>query len=270
MPNKPHLDEYKQQLADFYNNRTDYDSSELAYRRAIPLVELATLQRGQKILDVATGTGIVAIAAAEIVGNEGKVIGIDIASVLLNQAQQKIEAAGLKNIELVEADVEYLSFNENSFDAIFCSSAIVLFTDIPAILHKWYHWLKPGGIVAFHAWAETSFMTPAIIKACAKYGVSLPNIHEPLGTPQRCQKLLQRAGFENIEVKIEQLGKYLSVDDAKNWWGGGWLHPKNPLLELSTEKMEKIKAEYANQVEVFATEEGVLLDITTFFILARK
>jgi protein-L-isoaspartate(D-aspartate) O-methyltransferase len=71
-------------------------------------------------------------------------------------------------------------------------------------------------------------------------------------------------------VKIEQLGKYLSVDDAKKWWNGGWLHRKNPLLELSTEKIEEIKAEYAKQVEVLATEEGVLLDITTFFVLARK
>jgi hypothetical protein len=58
-------------------------------------------------------------------------------------------------------------------------------------------------------------------------------------------------------VTIEQLGKYLSVDDAKKWWNGGWLHPKNPLLELSTKKMEKIKTEYANEVENLATEQGV-------------
>ena len=66
------------------------------------------------------------------------------------------------------------------------------------------------------------------------------------------------------------LGKYLSVDDAKKWWGGTWLHPKNPLLEFSAEKIEKIKAEYATQVEALATQEGVWLDITTFFVLANK
>ena len=264
------LDDYKQQVAEHFNARVDYDSSEIAHIRALGLLELVQLQKGQKILDIATGTGILAIAASEIIGDEGKIIGVDIAQVLLNQAQEKIESTGLKNIELIEVDAEVLKFAENSFDAIFCSSAIVLFTDIPAILRNWYNWLKPGGVVAFHAWAETGMMTPIITKACAKYGVSLPNIHQQLGTPEKCEKLLQQAGFQNIEVKIKQLGKYISVDDAKKWWGGTWLHPKNPLLELSAEKIEKIKAEYATKVEALATEEGVWLDITTFFVLANK
>lgn len=42
------------------------------------------------------------------------------------------------------------------------------------------------------------------------------------------------------------------------------------MLKLSTEKMEEIKAEYAKEVEVLATDQGVLLDITTFFVLAKK
>lgn len=125
------LNEYKQEILDFYQARTSYDN-DFTYRRAIPLVELAHLQPGQQVLDVATGTGIVAIAASEIIGSEGKVIGVDFTPGMLDQAQRKIEAAGLENIELIEADVEAIAFETERFDAIFCATAIVLLSNIPA------------------------------------------------------------------------------------------------------------------------------------------
>ena len=117
------LTEYKQQVTDFFDSRTNYDN-DFTYRRAIPLVELAQLQKGQTVLDVATGTGIVAIAAANIVGTEGKVVGVDISPGMLSQARRKIEAAGIQNIELIETDADYLNFGDQSFDAILCSSSI--------------------------------------------------------------------------------------------------------------------------------------------------
>jgi protein-L-isoaspartate(D-aspartate) O-methyltransferase len=80
MTKQTNLNEYKQEIIAFYETRTNYDN-DFTYRRAIPLVELAQLQRGQHVLDVATGTGIVAIAAAEIVGSEGKLS----ASILLQE-----------------------------------------------------------------------------------------------------------------------------------------------------------------------------------------
>jgi ubiquinone/menaquinone biosynthesis C-methylase UbiE len=270
MLDKPKLDRYKQEVATHFNRRINYDSSDLAFRRALGLVELVPLQKGQSILDIATGTGIVAISAAEIFGDEGNVIGVDIADVLLDQAWQKIEAAGLKNIELIEADAEYLDFAENSFDAIFCSSAIVLFNDIPAVLRNWYRFLKPGGFVAFHAFLETGMMTPEIMRACAKCGISLPNIHDLLGTAQKCEKILQQAGFVDIKVESKQFGKYLSLDDAKKWWNGTWLHPQNPLRQLSEIEIEMIIAEYAKEVEGLVTAKGVWQDMTIFFVVGGK
>ncbi len=75
------LAEYKQQIADLYSGRSDnYDNGEWHPRIAHRLVKLADIQPGYKVLDIATGTGIVAIEAAQIVGNEGYVIGIDIAT----------------------------------------------------------------------------------------------------------------------------------------------------------------------------------------------
>ena len=265
------LNEYKQQVADYFNGRTNYDGSEFANLRANRFLELLPLENGYKVLDIATGTGLIAIPVAEIVGHQGKVIGVDIASVLLKQAQNKIDVLNLKNIELIEVDAEYLNFTENSFDAVLCCSAVMVFQNIFAALKDWYRFLKPDGIVAFNAYAETSLMTPAIIQSCSNCGIDLPNIHEPLGTVEKCKNLLKKVGFNNIEVTTEQFGKYISVDDAKKIFDGNtWIHPENPLMQLPLEQKEILKAEFAKIIEDLATDKGVFHDITTFFVLARK
>ena len=264
------LNEYKQEILDFYQARTSYDN-DFTYRRAIPLVELAQLQPGQHILDVATGTGIVAIAASEIVGSEGQVIGVDFTPGMLEQARRKIEAAGLENIELIEADVEAIAFEDERFDAIFCATAIVLLSNIPAALQNWYRWIKNGGVVAFSCWSTTSFFTPVITKVCAKYGFSLPNLHEPLGNPEKCYTLLQEIGFHDIAIKTEQYGSYLSLDEAKNYWKGKWLYANgHPLLHLSEAQIEQLKAEFQAEIETLATEQGVWHENTTFFVIGKK
>jgi ubiquinone/menaquinone biosynthesis C-methylase UbiE len=270
MTHQTHLNEYKQEIRAFYDARTNYDN-EFTYRRAIPLVELAHLQPGQQILDVATGTGIIAIAASETVGSTGKVIGVDFTPGMLAQARRKITAAGLQNIELIEADVERINFKDEQFDAIFCATAIVLLSDINAALHKWYRWLKKGGTVAFSCWSATSFFTPVIIKVCAKYGFSLPNLHEPLGSAQKCRLLLQEVGFRDIDIKTEQFGSYLSLDEAKNFWKGKWLCANgHPLLQLSQEQVEQLKVEFRGEIETLVTDKGVWQENTTFFVIGKK
>ncbi|HBB32966.1 MAG TPA: methyltransferase type 11 [Cyanobacteria bacterium UBA8803] len=270
MHGSTNLNEYKQEIRAFYEARKNYDN-DFTYRRAIPLVELAPLQPGQHVLDVATGTAIVAIAAAQIVGSEGKVVGVDFTPGMLNQARQKIAALGLQNIELIEADAESIIFEDECFDAIFCGTAIVLLSDIPAALRHWHCFLKKGGVLAFSCWSDTSFFTPVITKVCAKYGLALPNLHEPLGSPEKCYALLQEVGFQDIKIKTEQFSTYLSLSDAQNWWQGKWLHAKgHPLLRLSAEQIEQLIAEFRAEIETLATDKGVWQEITTFFVIGKK
>ncbi|MEO1069772.1 MAG: methyltransferase domain-containing protein, partial [Cyanobacteria bacterium J06638_6] len=166
---------------------------------ATQLVELAKLQSGQQVLDIATGTGLAAIAAAQVVGSTGHVLGTDFALGMLRQAQQKIQALGLKNIRFEEADADTQQFQQEEFDAILCSSAIVYLTDIPAALRQWQRALKPGGILAFSCLAETSPSASVLFRAVVqKYGVTIPNPNKLLGTPERCCQMLEAKGFEQV------------------------------------------------------------------------
>ncbi|WP_138504942.1 class I SAM-dependent methyltransferase [Nostoc sp. PA-18-2419] len=269
MQNNEYEQQYKKKVIDFFDSRTSYDN-DYTIDRALPLLNLVPLQKGQKVLDIATGTGIIAIATAQIIGDEGKVTGVDFSSGMLAQAQQKIEELGLQNIELIEADAEYIHFYDESFDVIFCSTAIVYFKDIPAALRKWYCYLKPGGVLGFSCCSEESCGAPLIIKICGKQGIMLTSINEPTGTPEKCHHLLAEAGFTNIEVNTQQLGYYHNLEQAREW-NGGWFHPReNPLLKVSSEQMAQLKAEYRQKIEAEATEQGAWYENLTFFVTGQK
>ncbi|MBW4662785.1 MAG: methyltransferase domain-containing protein [Chroococcus sp. CMT-3BRIN-NPC107] len=201
------LEIYKQEIADLYTGRSQtYDNSNWHLQIAHRLVEHGQVSSGQYILDIATGTGHVAIFAAQLVGAEGKIIGIDISSGMLEQARYKAEKLNLKNIEFQLSDAEILNFADNSFDRIFCSSAFIWMSNLIAALRLWHNCLKPGGIIGIHAFADTAFVGGVITqKVAQKYGISFL-MSKPTGTFEKCQNLLQQAGFEAIDIKVEQEG----------------------------------------------------------------
>jgi ubiquinone/menaquinone biosynthesis C-methylase UbiE len=269
------LNEYKQQIADLYSRRSQtYDDSDWHLRIAHRLVEHAGITRGQHVLDIATGTGMAAIEAAQLVGYEGRVVGVDISNGMLEQARRKVEAFGLSNIQFQLADAEALDFPENSFDVVLCSSAFIWMSDLNAALRLWHRLLKPGGLIGFHAFAETAFVGGVVTqKVAEKYGISYA-MSKPTGTIEKCHDLLTAAGFEAIEIKPEQDGSYISLEQAKLMWAGSE-HPApgqfpNPLSQFSSEQLEEAKAEFEVELKALMTEQGIWNDVTIFFTFGHK
>src|SRR5215831_3538513 len=93
------------------------------------LVELARIAPEQRVLDVATGIGEPALTAARRVGPAGSVMAIDQAPQMLAVARERIEAAGVENIEFVEGDAETLVFEPASFDAVVSRWGMLFFQD---------------------------------------------------------------------------------------------------------------------------------------------
>ncbi len=266
------LDEFKQQVGDMYGQRSNsYDQGDFHPRLAHRLIEHADLRSKHKVLDIATGTGLVAIEAAHLVGASGHVVGVDISTGMLKVAQQKISALGLSNIEIVVADAENLDFPDNSFDRVLCCEALPFMTNLPADLRLWHRFLVPDGLIGLCAHAETAFPTGVVLqKVAQRHGVELI-FSDLTGTEQKCYTLLEEAGFEDIEVKIEQFGSYISLSETKGAWEGSLKHPLcRPLLQLEPEELEQVKIEYLAELETLVTDKGIWNDITTFFILGRK
>ena len=267
--NSTYSQRYKQTVVQFFDQRDRYDT-ERTVGRALPLLDLVELQPGQRVLDMATGTGIIAIAAAQRIGKTGQVAGVDFSAGMLAQAKQKIAELKLENVDLLEADAETVLFKANSFDAVFCSSALVYWTDIPTALKRWHQWLKPAGTIAFSAWSEKSHLTPLIIEICAQRGVYLRNINEPTGTAEKCRQLLKVAGFEQVKVCSNQQGHYMSVEQAMQW-KGDWFHPKQNALELlSPRALKDLIKEVSVVMKERATKQGVWIEQTPFYVSGKK
>ena len=114
----------------------------------------------KKILDVATGTGDLAIAASKI--NPDQITGIDLAEKMLDIARQKAQKKGLsKIISFQTGDAESISFPDNSFDAVTIAFGIRNFVNLKKGFMEIYRVLKPGGIVSI---LETSRPQKFLIK----------------------------------------------------------------------------------------------------------
>ena len=116
------------------------------------LVELARIAPEQRVLDVATGIGEPALTAARRVGPAGSVMAIDQAPQMLAVARERIEAAGVENIEFVEGDAETLVFEPASFDAVVSRWGMLFFQDPVGALARFRDSLIPGGWLAAAIW----------------------------------------------------------------------------------------------------------------------
>jgi ubiquinone/menaquinone biosynthesis C-methylase UbiE len=265
---------YKRLLAENFDARSlDYNANNFHGRLAERVVALAGPQPGDGVLDVATGTGLAALAAARLVGEGGRVVGVDLSPGMLAGARRAVEAAGVRNVDLVHADAESQTFPAASFDAVVCVSSLPYLTDIPAALMAWHGFLKPGGRVAFNCWSEGSYITGFLVRVvAARHGITMPVTGEEVGTPDRCRAVLTNAGFVDPDVVVDPTGQhFVPLDQVEKAWDG-WVrnpvfHPRDP---EDAAKLLGLRDEYLTEARSRATDRGVRDEMTAYYVVGRK
>src|SRR2546423_11120659 len=116
------------------------------------LVELAGVEPGSRVLDVAAGYGEPSLTAARAAGGEGSVVATDISAQMIAFGRERAAAVGVENIEFLESDAASLEFPEDSFDAALSRFGIIFEPDGEAAAARGRGFLRPGGRLAIASW----------------------------------------------------------------------------------------------------------------------
>jgi arsenite methyltransferase len=169
---------------------------------------LVTLQAGQSVLDLGSGGGIDVLLAAQRVGPEGKVYGLDMTDEMLALARENQRKAGLINVEFLKGVIEHIPLSDNSVDVIISNCVINLSSDKDAVLREAFRVLKPGGRFAV-ADVVIRGEVPSEIRRSIELWVGC--VAGALEEDAYRTKL-RSAGFTDIEIEPWRIYK---VDDAR-------------------------------------------------------
>ena len=172
------------------------------------LVELADIQPGSRVLDVAAGYGEPTLSAARKVGPDGEVVATDISAGMLDYGRQRAADEALENIEFVESDAASLEFPEASFNAALSRWGIIFEPDGEAAAARVRTFLKPGARFAISSWGSPErvpFLAVPMQTALKQLQVPPPppGTPGPLSrpTPDALGGLLEAGGFSDVEVE---------------------------------------------------------------------
>lgn len=159
---------------------------------------------GEHVLDLGCATGIVARRTAPRVGDEGRVVGLDIDPDMLRVAEERAAAEGI-TAEWHEGDAADLDFADDTFDLVLCQQGLQFFADPAAALREAARVLVDGGRIVLNVWQplENHPVYSALLEAEARHlDEELEDVATPFtfGDAERLEGLLRDAGFEGTEI----------------------------------------------------------------------
>lgn len=188
------------------------------------MLERAGIAAGQRVLDIASGTGEPAISAAHRVGVKGHVTGTDLVEEMLVFARRKAQQAGVGNIEFHCTDGELLEYPPASFDAATLRWGLMFMPQPERCLAAVYRLLKPGARMTLACWStpDKNPFISLLTQALGKY-MELPK--PPPGAPgifafadpERLRSVIEAAGFRDVELE-EMVIDFIEVDSGKAYW----------------------------------------------------
>jgi SAM-dependent methyltransferase len=186
------------------------------------LVEMAGIKAGDRVLDVAAGSGEPALTAARVVGPEGEIVATDISSAMLGYARERATAAGIDNVEFVESDASSLDYPPESFDAALSRWGIIFEPEAEAAAARIRGFLKRGARMAISSWGPPE-RVPMLSLAMRTIMTRLNVPPPPPGTPGPLSRptreaitgLLEGGGFSAVEV--EELEVELEWDSPEDY-----------------------------------------------------
>jgi SAM-dependent methyltransferase len=244
------------------------------------MLDAARLRPGEQVLDVGCGFGTSTVEAAERVAPSGRVVGVDISAAMLEPAHQRVAAAGLDNVELLQADAQVHPFEERLFDAVISRFGMMFFEDPHAAFANLARALQPGGRLAFVCPQDplkSEWIAVAFGAAVATLGRA-PDIGAPgapgtfaLADGEQVTRLLNGSGFRAVTLETitrpVRLGRtiddvvsfILSLPESKQLFAG-----------VPQDTVDAAAAALGAAFAPYARSHGVVMDATAWLVSAHR
>jgi SAM-dependent methyltransferase len=237
------------------------------------LLDAVALPAGAAVLDVASGTGILARAAARRVGPRGRVLATDISPAMVAFNAGHAPLPGSAPIETALAPATDLGVRDGEYDAVLCQQGMPFFPDRPGAVREMYRALRPGGLVGIAVWTPGHDVDPFEIMEGALRDLGAP---EPFAgafdpssyvlSPEQVATLLRDAGFRDVDSQEVELVTVWPDTDALFRAVGGT--PFSTLLEgFDDAQRERVRTMMAERASPFVVDGA--LRIPTYAAIAH-
>jgi SAM-dependent methyltransferase len=187
--------------------------------------ERAGIAQGERVLDVGCGCGGTTIELAQAVGPAGRVVALDVSAPMLARARERASAAALaERIEWRLGDAQTEPLEPGGFDCLFSRFGVMFFEDPVGAFGNLRRALRPGGRLAFVCWQareRNPWMTRPVLAAVQHLAFPPPPPPDApgpfaFGDPSRVRAILERAGFEAVELEPVEGPLALSMESGED------------------------------------------------------
>jgi SAM-dependent methyltransferase len=192
-------------------------------RYAAVLLDLVRPRPGERVLDVATGPGVVAVAAASAVGPEGRVVATDLAPEWGDLVARRAAEGGLSNVEFQATSADALDLPDGEFDLALCQFGLMFVPEPVEALREMRRVLRDGGRLGVVVWSTADRVklfsaAGPLLQPCLPAPVPGEELPTPLrlGEPGLIERLVAEAGFRELR-SVRQTLDY-EVASAEDSW----------------------------------------------------
>ena len=256
----------------------DYDQSDVSYfaRFGADLVRRAGVAAGDRVLDVGSGRGAVLLPAADAVGSNGHVTGIDLSERMVQVLREELLERRVDNADVRVGDAEVPPVDDGAFDAVLASLVLFFVPDPARAIVATHRALRSEGVLAFTTFGPLSDRWQAVydvvMPLAPKAGRPRPGHGSPLwDDPAAIAQLVASCGFTDIQVDEETFD--IRFESPQHWFDWSWTVGTRALwMSMDEPTRQLAKAAALDVVGSFADEDGsiVLPEVLRFTIGRRS